>query len=56
MREAFILLHSKAYKEEAQRVYNRLLQDIREFTNKELFDDFQKYCNGGRSRDHSNTV
>src|SRR2546423_9458910 len=42
VREAFILLHSRGYKEEAQRLYNRLLRDMQDFTNKELFDDFQR--------------
>src|SRR5437764_10191928 len=42
VREAFILLHSRGYKEEAQRLYNRLLRDMDTFTNKELFDDFQR--------------
>jgi len=42
VREAFILLHTRGYKEEAQRLYNRLLRDMDHFTNKELFDDFQR--------------
>ena len=41
-REAFILLYSRGYMEEAQRLYNRLLRDMQDFTNKELFDDFQR--------------
>ena len=28
LREAFILLHTRGYKEEAQRLYNRLLRDM----------------------------
>src|SRR5438045_2454775 len=42
VREAFILLHSRGYKEEAQRLYNRLLRDMPDYTNKELLDDFQR--------------
>ena|SRR2546422_7506219 len=42
VREAFILLYSRGYKEEAQRLYNRLLRDMQDFSNKELFDDFQR--------------
>ena len=42
VREAFVLLYSKGYKEEAERLYNRLLRDIQEYTNKELFDDYQR--------------
>jgi hypothetical protein len=42
VREAFILLHSRGYKEEAVRLYNRLLRDMQDFTNKELVDDFQR--------------
>jgi len=42
VREAFILLHSRGYREEAERLYNRLLRDIEHFSNKELFDDCQR--------------
>src|SRR5438477_7062740 len=42
LREAFILLHTRGYKEEAQRLYNRLLRDLEQSTNRELFDDFQR--------------
>ena len=42
VREAFILLYSRGYKDEAQRLYNRLLRDMQDFSNKELFDDFQR--------------
>jgi hypothetical protein len=42
VREAFILLFSRGYKDEAQRLYNRLLRDMQDFSNKELFDDFQR--------------
>lgn len=42
VREAFILLHTRGYKEESQRLYNRLLRDLQDFSNQELFDDFQR--------------
>ncbi len=42
VREAFILLSSRGYKEEAEHIYSRLLHDMQNFTNKELFDDFQR--------------
>ena len=42
LREAFILLHTRGYKEEARRLYNRLLRDMEQFSNKDLFDDFQR--------------
>ena len=42
VREAFILLHSRGYTNEAQRLYARLLRDMQAFTNKELFDDYQR--------------
>ncbi len=42
VREAFIVLHSRGYREEAQRLYNRLLRDMQDFTNTELIDDFQR--------------
>jgi hypothetical protein len=42
LREAFILLHSRGYMDEAERLYNRLLRDMEHFTDKQLFDDFQR--------------
>src|SRR5258708_9849325 len=42
VREAFILIHSRGYREEAQRLYNRLLRDMQDFSNKQLDDDFQR--------------
>jgi len=42
VREAFIVLHSRGYREEAQRLYNRLLRDMQDYTNNELIDDFQR--------------
>ncbi len=41
-REAFILLHSRGYQQEAERIYNRLLRDMQSFSNQELVDDFQR--------------
>jgi len=42
VREAFILLHSRGYANEAQRLYNRLLRDMEQSTTKELWDDFHR--------------
>ena len=42
MREAFILLFTKGYAVEAQRLYERLLDDTSTLANKELLDDFQR--------------
>jgi len=42
MREAFILLHTKGYTNEAQRLYRNLLRDIQYLSNKELILDFQR--------------
>jgi hypothetical protein len=42
LREAFILLHTKGYRPEATRLYNRLLRDIQDLSNRALMDDFQR--------------
>src|SRR5687768_4233106 len=42
VREAFILLHTKGYTNEAQKLYQRLLREYQELSNKELIDDFQR--------------
>ena len=42
MREAFILLHTRGYHEEADRLYRRLLEDLTNLTDRELMDDFQR--------------
>lgn len=42
LREAFILLHSKGYTNEALRLFHRLLVDLPEESNKTLMDDFQR--------------
>jgi hypothetical protein len=42
IREAFILLHTTGYTNEAMKLYNRLLMDYPQLSNKELLDDFQR--------------
>jgi hypothetical protein len=42
LREAFILLHTKGYRPEAQRLYERLLQEVDGLSNRLLLDDFQR--------------
>ena len=42
VREAFILLHSKGYTNQAQKLYHRLLLDFQTLPNKVLLDDFQR--------------
>ena len=42
LREAFILLQTKSYKNEAQRLFQRLLADLEGLPNKALTDDFQR--------------
>lgn len=42
LREALILLHARGYTNEADRLYNRLLRDVSELSNKNLLDDFQR--------------
>lgn len=42
VREAFILLHTKGYTNEAQKLYHRLLREYPDLSNKELIDDFQR--------------
>jgi hypothetical protein len=42
LREAFILLHSRQYKDEAKRLYNRLVENVAHLSNKNLLDDFQR--------------
>ncbi len=42
IREAFILLHSKGYTNQAQRLYHRLLLDFQQLPDKSLLDDFQR--------------
>ena len=42
LREAFILLHSRGYTNQAARLFYRLLLDLPEQSNKTLMDDFQR--------------
>ena len=42
LREAFILLQSKGYKNEAQRLFQRLLAELEHLPNKNLMEDFQR--------------
>lgn len=42
MREAFILLHTRGYTNEAQRLYQKLLLALPKLSQKELLDDFQR--------------
>jgi len=42
LREAFILLQSKGYKTEAQRLLQRLLAELEQLSNKALAEDFQR--------------
>jgi hypothetical protein len=42
LREAFILLHAKGYRNEAQRLFQRLLADLERLPNKTLAEDFQR--------------
>src|SRR5438093_13589114 len=42
LREAFILLQSKGYKPEAQRLFQRLLATLEHLPNKSLIEDFQR--------------
>ena len=42
LREAFILLNTRGYTNEAQRLYQKLLMGIPKLSKKELLDDFQR--------------
>jgi len=42
LREAFVILHSRGYTNQAHRVYNRLLRGLQEMSNKDLREDFQR--------------
>lgn len=41
-REAFILLHTRGYTNKADRLYQHLLRDLPNLSNKTLLDDFQR--------------
>ena len=42
LRESFILLYSKGYADQSQRLYNRLVRDLERESNRALFDDYQR--------------
>ena len=42
LREAFILLHSRGYTNHATRLFDRLINEITNLSNKQLMDDFQR--------------
>ncbi len=42
LREAFILLNSRGYEKEADRLYQRLLVEMENLSNRALLDDFQR--------------
>jgi hypothetical protein len=42
LREAFILLYTKGYRLESERLYQKLLNDGEKLSNKVLLDDFQR--------------
>ena len=42
LREAFILLHSRGYQPQAERLYQRLLVELEHLPSKLLLDDFQR--------------
>lgn len=42
LREAFIILQSRGYTNQAQRLYNRLLRDLQDISNRDLREDFQR--------------
>ncbi len=42
LREAFILLNSRGYRPQAERLYQRLLNELEGLPNKLLLDDFQR--------------
>lgn len=42
IREAFILLHTRGYTNQAQKLYHRLLLDLPELSDRALLDDFHR--------------
>src|SRR4030095_15856080 len=42
LREAFILLYSKGYRAEAGRLFNRLMLDLEDLSDKSLMEDYQR--------------
>ncbi|WCJ60634.1 hypothetical protein NXS98_05755 [Fontisphaera persica] len=45
LREAFILLHSRGYTNEAQRLFSRLIDNVTRLSDRQLVDDFQRTMN-----------
>jgi hypothetical protein len=45
LREAFILLHSRGYTNEAQRLFGRLIDNVTRLSDRQLVDDFQRTMN-----------
>lgn len=42
LREYFILLYSKGYRQQAERLYTRLMRELEDLPNKALMDDYQR--------------
>ena len=42
LREYFILLHAKGYRQPAERLYKRLMRELETLPNKALMDDYQR--------------
>ena len=42
IREAFILLHTRGYTNEAKRLYEKLLEELPTMSNKQINEDFQR--------------
>lgn len=45
LREAFILLHSRGYTNEAQRLFQRLIDNVPRLMDRQLVDDMQRTMN-----------
>ena len=42
LRESFILLYSKGYRQQAERLFKRLMRELEALPNKALMDDYQR--------------
>jgi hypothetical protein len=42
LREAFILLHTRGYRPQAERLYQKLLKDLTRLPTRQVLDDFQR--------------
>ena len=42
LREAFILLYTKGYQPQAERLYRRLIAEVDNISNRQVIDDFQR--------------